>query len=1053
MRYSFFPKIAVLNPDQQFATPFHYLILRITVIISVAFYGCATGPMSLDEALRTNISVRGKSFVPPPRNIDDIYEVIVSESRKDGSMLKDWAKIFQKKLPNSSSNNERVDFYVERARAALQLGLCDKCIEDIEKAYALTMPEKFDPRIINIWANCELNVQNYSKAIELYSILIERRKRKYEPYAQLAYIYALTGSFDDAERVRNEALTRFRNRDIKLNDYDKVFKARLDYHVLNMKAKYKAAEPIMLQAIAAASSVTPYRPGWVQTERIRLIRNLIDQNRFIEAELEARRTIEESIRFMGTESVHLMSATTAFANVLLAQGRFTEAEKIAAASIQGYQQADLPVTFGWWSRSIETYCQALVAKGKYFDALKQYNFFKKMRKTNPYLYDAFYSNDKNVMLALVMTGNYEEAMELIENAYFKSVSLLGKEHLQSSELLAMRAMVKSSTNNLEGAYLDFSEAIPLIARSKTLVKNRLANHRFQLILESYLKLLSTLRGSIVEKHHSFSASTKALEASMFLNESGLQAAVVASTARMSINDPKLKELVRTEQDIQQQIIACQNLMQNLLVKRFENIDHKTVSNTKEMLDKLIAAREVIISEIEKKFPDYANLVYFRQPSITDIQSKLGSSEVIITIYTTDNDTFVFVIRPNGEPDLVVLQVGIKKLEALVYEIKKSIVPNSNLLGDLPAYNFSKAYELYSLLLKPIENKLTGSKHITFVTSGPLGQIPFSILITEPFQLEKQEEVLFSAYRKAPWLIKTISINTVPSVSSIVALRSNSRGFGANVAFVGFGDPLFNKSQLDHASIENKIQNASKADEETKLDIRGIRVIKDGNLDDKIHASCKIEALERLPDTADELLSLAAALNADPVRDVYLGKKASEKQVKSMDLSNRQVVAFATHALVPYDLDGLDQPAIALSASSVTGDEEDGLLTMAEILDLKLNADWVVLSACNTGAAEGAGAEAVSGLGRAFFYAGTKAVLVSMWPVETSSAKKLTTSIFQHLKENVGMDKAQAHQMAMIELIEGHGLLDAEGKIIASFAHPLFWAPFIIVGDHVTVNHN
>jgi len=403
--------------------------------------------------------------------------------------------------------------------------------------------------------------------------------------------------------------------------------------------------------------------------------------------------------------------------------------------------------------------------------------------------------------------------------------------------------------------------------------------------------------------------------------------------------------------------------------------------------------------------------------------------------------------------LVVLQVGIKKLEALVYEIKKSIVPNSNLLGDLPAYNFSKAYELYSLLLKPIENKLTGSKHITFVTSGPLGQIPFSILITEPFQLEKQEEVLFSAYRKAPWLIKTISINTVPSVSSIVALRSNSRGFGANVAFVGFGDPLFNKSQLDHASIENKIQNASKADEETKLDIRGIRVIKDGNLDDKIHASCKIEALERLPDTADELLSLAVALNADPVRDVYLGKKASEKQVKSMDLSNRQVVAFATHALVPYDLDGLDQPAIALSASSVTGDEEDGLLTMAEILDLKLNADWVVLSACNTGAAEGAGAEAVSGLGRAFFYAGTKAVLVSMWPVETSSAKKLTTSIFQHLKENVGINKAQAHQMAMIELIEGPGLLDAEGRIIASFAHPLFWAPFIIVGDHVTVNHN
>jgi CHAT domain-containing protein len=95
-----------------------------------------------------------------------------------------------------------------------------------------------------------------------------------------------------------------------------------------------------------------------------------------------------------------------------------------------------------------------------------------------------------------------------------------------------------------------------------------------------------------------------------------------------------------------------------------------------------------------------------------------------------------------------------------------------------------------------------------------------------------------------------------------------------------------------------------------------------------------------------------------------------------------VIAFASHALVPYDLDGLDQPAIALSAPSVTGDDEDGLLTMGEIMALKLNADWVVLSACNTAAAQGAGAEAVSGLGRAFFYAGTRAILASMY-VETT----------------------------------------------------------------------
>src|SRR3546814_8473641 len=99
--------------------------------------------------------------------------------------------------------------------------------------------------------------------------------------------------------------------------------------------------------------------------------------------------------------------------------------------------------------------------------------------------------------------------------------------------------------------------------------------------------------------------------------------------------------------------------------------------------------------------------------------------------------------------------------------------------------------------------------------------------------------------------------------------------------------------------------------------------------------------------------------------------------------------FAPHGLVPGDLNGLAEPALALSAPAVTGASGDGLLTMSEILGLRLNADWIVLSACNTASGDGASAEAVSGLGRAFFYAGTRAVLVTNWPVETTSDRKST----------------------------------------------------------------
>jgi CHAT domain-containing protein len=107
---------------------------------------------------------------------------------------------------------------------------------------------------------------------------------------------------------------------------------------------------------------------------------------------------------------------------------------------------------------------------------------------------------------------------------------------------------------------------------------------------------------------------------------------------------------------------------------------------------------------------------------------------------------------------------------------------------------------------------------------------------------------------------------------------------------------------------------------------------------------------------------------------------------------------------------------------------------------------VVLSACNTGAGEGAGAEAVSGLGRAFFYAGTRALLVSNWPVETTSARTLTTDLFQRQAADPTPPRAEALNRTMQELIDRAGYIDRRGRLVFSYAHPLFWAPFSLVGD-------
>ena len=125
---------------------------------------------------------------------------------------------------------------------------------------------------------------------------------------------------------------------------------------------------------------------------------------------------------------------------------------------------------------------------------------------------------------------------------------------------------------------------------------------------------------------------------------------------------------------------------------------------------------------------------------------------------------------------------------------------------------------------------------------------------------------------------------------------------------------------------------------------------------------------------------------------------------------------------------------------------DGLLTMEEILALKLDADWVVLSACNTGAGSGAGAEAASGLGRAFFYAGTRALLVTNWSVHSASARELVTDLFRRQAVDPKLSRGEALRQAMMALADGPGFVDDSGKTVFAYAHPLFWAPYTIIGD-------
>jgi CHAT domain-containing protein len=168
----------------------------------------------------------------------------------------------------------------------------------------------------------------------------------------------------------------------------------------------------------------------------------------------------------------------------------------------------------------------------------------------------------------------------------------------------------------------------------------------------------------------------------------------------------------------------------------------------------------------------------------------------------------------------------------------------------------------------------------------------------------------------------------------------------------------------------------------------------------------------------------------------LGKAALRDSVLQRDLSRTAVLAFATHGLQPGELPGLDEPALAMTLPP--GETQSPLLTLSDVLSLRLDADWVLLSACNTAGADGEAAEALSGLGRGFFFAGARALLVTHWPVESSSARQLVSALFTQSGPSASRAEALRHaQRALMRKGAGNAY---------SYAHPLFWAPFALVGD-------
>lgn len=300
-----------------------------------------------------------------------------------------------------------------------------------------------------------------------------------------------------------------------------------------------------------------------------------------------------------------------------------------------------------------------------------------------------------------------------------------------------------------------------------------------------------------------------------------------------------------------------------------------------------------------------------------------------------------------------------------------------------------------------------------------------------------------------WLIRDHATAILPAASSLKALRRIARPSSASKPLVGFANPLLDGPGPQYASVAREArqkQACSQIEGRHVADRRGAhRGVPPVELKSGLTDVAEIRKLAPLPETADEICAVARDIGAD-ASEMRLGDRATEREVKNMSesgaLSRYRIVHFATHGAMAGEMESNAEPGLILTPPEKPTEADDGYLTGTEIAGLKLDADWVILSACNTAAGEVQNAEALSGLARAFFYAQARALLVSHWAVYSDATVALITSAMGEIvKGGAGksIGRAEALRRAMISLIDsGH----------ADQSHPAYWAPFVVVGEGV-----
>ena len=496
--------------------------------------------------------------------------------------------------------------------------------------------------------------------------------------------------------------------------------------------------------------------------------------------------------------------------------------------------------------------------------------------------------------------------------------------------------------------------------------------------------------------------TDAFRAMQRAKEGPTAVAVARMAERASAENPRLAELLRARSDAIDAVALAASQLRAAAARG---------GGSTGALEAARARRADLDRRLAREFPAYARLFGTTTLSVADMSAALGPDEALVDLLVLPQRVVAMVIRADGAR---LVASDARDVPALVRRLRTSVDPtNVTNLEQLPAFDTDAAQRLWQATMAAAMPHLDGVSHLFIVPDGPLQSVPFAMLLTGP---------VGDDLRQAPWLLRRFATTTLPAASTLRALRVVARPTQASEAFVGVGDPVL-------AGLPGQARGRLRG---RPPELRTV-FTRSGVADVR-----RLRELAPLPETADELRSLARVLGAGGDA-LILGREATEQRIRTMDLSRYRVIAFATHGLTAGEVPGYGEPGLVLTPPERATPEDDGVLGVSTIARLRLDADLVILSACNTAAPDGTpGAEALSGLARAFLYAGARSLLASHWPVVSQTAVELTTGMFAAQATDPTLGRAETLRRSQLAYVAR--------AASSREAHPLIWAPFVLVGE-------